>query len=143
MCCRISCTPLDAEIAVTILAAGLFLPSSSDLKTAISWERRIPEEHAAVVAHLQPSENRLDLSITPAISIPDHHIGKRVTAGVYFEIAAKYCEKVNGTMAQLSPVGGCQVSGNQPIVLAAYPERPLLWQNVCAGFQAVILGGEQ
>jgi len=139
-CCRMSVQPLVPEIAVAILTVGQFKPNG--ILTAeglpISWRREIPEEGAAVMANIGNGE-ALELSIDPAISILAHHAGKRITAGVYFEIAAKYAEKVNGVVIQKATVASCVVDGKE-LVLASYPEMPLSFARVCIGFRQVILG---
>lgn len=96
------------------------------------------EEGCAVAVTLNSS---FRAAIRPTISMYEHHQGKRVTASVYFEIAAKYAEKVNGTIIQHSTVSGCRgPEGQSDHVLAVYPDQPLLWERVCPGFQSVLLG---
>ena len=67
---------------------------------ADSWERQILSENASVLARLDAFSGVLSLSIFPAVTKDADHLGKRETAGVYFEIAAKIAEKVNGTIIQ-------------------------------------------
>ena len=107
---------------------------------AVNWERVISEEGTAVNASI--SDQSLDLNISPAISVFDHHMGKRLAAGVYFEIAAKYAEKVGGSIIQRATVVGCK-DGNHPqeLLVADYPGLPMSFERVCAGFRAVLLGG--
>ena len=136
MCCRMMVKPLDPEVAVAILATGLFTPS---IAAGVSvWERLIAEEGASVNASF--GDDALNLSLSPAISTYDHHAGKRIAAGVYFEIAAKYAEKVGGTIVQLSNVVGCQADGTRQLLLAEYPLVPLEFKRICNGFKAVLLG---
>jgi hypothetical protein len=99
----------------------------------------LPEEGTVVNACL--SMDSLELNISPAISIYDHHQGKRLAASVYFEIAAKYAEKVGGEIVQRATVAGCK-EGEQPqeLVLARYPELPMNFDRVCPGFRSVLLG---
>ena len=142
MCCRTVVQPLDRETAFAILTVGLFKPvywppDRPDL--AVRWERAVPEEGTVVV--VLTTNDALELSITPAISVFDHHAGKRVTAGIYFEIAAKYAEKVGGVVVQRATVDGCREgNGTQELLLASYPEMPLSFERVCAGFRSAILG---
>jgi hypothetical protein len=126
-----------------ILEAGLFKPvywqPGHGDDVPLTWERRFPEEGSLVTVSL--TDQALCLSISPPISIYAHHIGKRVAASVLFEIAAKYAEKVGGEVVQRGVVSGCKVMG-QPgdVVLAHYPSDPLMFDHICPGFQAVILG---
>jgi len=141
MCCRLVVTPLDRELAVAILTIGRFEPvywlPGADY--AVRWERQVPEEGAVVTASL--TGEALELSIAPAISIFAHHAGRRISAGIYFEIAAKYAEKVGGVILQRATVDGCRTEGLAgELLLARYPELPLSFERVCAGFRSVILG---
>jgi len=141
MCCRTVVQPLDAQLAVAILTIGRFQPvywlPGADY--AVRWERQVPEEAAVVSASL--TGEALELSIAPAISIFAHHAGKRISAGIYFEIAAKYAEKVGGEIMQRATVDGCRAEGLAgELLLARYPELPLSFERVCAGFRSVILG---
>ena len=141
MCCRTSIFPLDREIAATILYIGRFKPTyfaPSDQRIAQTWERLIPEEGVTVIASLAPDS--LELTLTPAVSVYAHHFGKRIAAGVYFEIAAKYAEKVGGEIIQRSNVTGCKIEGSDgSLKLASYPSQPMMWERICPGFRAVIL----
>lgn len=127
--------PLDGEVALAVLAAGQFQPLAGNL-----WRRDIPEEGTSVTATILGSS--LELNISPTISVYAQHEHKRLAASVYFEIAAKYAEKVGGRIVQKSNVFGCKPEGSvvAELELAQYPDAPLMWDKVCAGFQAVLLG---
>jgi hypothetical protein len=84
--------------------------------------------------------NRFEASISPSISSYTHHYGKRITAGVYFEICAKYAEKVDGTVTQKANVAGCSNGGVASLVMAVYPNIPLTYERACRGFQELIMG---
>jgi hypothetical protein len=126
-----------------VLEAGLFRPVHSlpgQPKHAVNWERVIPEE--ATVVSVSLADGSLELNLSPAISAYAHHHGKRLAASVYFEIAAKYAEKVDGRIVQRATVVGCK-SGDNPeeLLLAKYPSLPMSFDRVCAGFrEALILG---
>ncbi len=112
----------------------MFVPTS-----AISFSRNIPEEGTSVTATITPRS--LDLQIAPTISMMSHHSHKRIAASVYFEIAAKYAEKVDGTVTQLSNIGACVADGVSSKLLAQYPHLPLSFERACIGFQEVLAGG--
>ena len=147
-------TPLDRLIAVAVLTTGQFIPTytspcvvpSSVTSAALNenvptgWRRDIPEEATAVAATLDGLS--LSLSLLPAVSDYAGHAGKRIAASVYFEIAAKYAEKVNGTIVQHSNVGACKgLNGTTTEhLLADYPFMPLLYERVCPGFREVLAG---
>lgn len=147
MCCRTNVYPLDHDIAGLILTTGLFKPiywqpGHSDMP--LTWERRFPEEGSLVTASFTSGGNNpphLALYISPPISTYAHHMGKRLAASVLFEIAAKYAEKTGGEIIQRGVVSGCKING-QPgdVKLASYPSMPLMFDHICPGFQAVILG---
>lgn len=142
MCCRTSVQPLDIATAIAVLQVGLFRPTywpPSNPQYAVTWERAVPEEGALVSISI--ANDALELSILPAISVYAHHAGKRRTAGVYFEIAARYAEKVGGIIIQKATVAGCTDGPpSQELLLARYPEVPLSFERICPGFRAVILG---
>ena len=100
----------------------------------------IPEEGTIVNASI--SDESLELNISPAISVFAHHAGKRIAASVYFEIAAKYAEKVGGEIIQRATVVGCK-NGDHPqeLVIARYPSLPMSFDRICSGFRAVLLDG--
>ena len=139
MCCRTVVEPLDPTIARVILTVGQFVPQG-DPAAAVTWRREVPEEGCNVTVTL--AGNEFQASITPSISHYTHHAGKRVTGGIYFEICAKYAEKVDGTVTQKSNVQGCADPDTHfsQHVLAVYPHMPLSWDRACNGFQSVILG---
>lgn len=140
ICCRTSVYPLDIETAVSVLGVGLFRPvywSPGRAETAVNWEREIDSEGTTVHASLR--DGCLELNLAPAISVFSQHHGKRIAASVYFEIAAKYAEKVGGTVIQRATVVGCK-AGNAPqeLILAEYPAMPMSFDRICPGFRAVL-----
>jgi hypothetical protein len=141
MCCKTSVHPLDPELAATILTIGQFVPASltsDDGEIPRFWKRDIPEEQATVNVSL--TGGCFEISIAPSISNFDHHLGKRITAGVYFEISAKYAEKVGGEIIQRATVVGCKdTDQGTGLVIARYPSLPMSFERVCAGFQQVLL----
>jgi hypothetical protein len=139
MCCRTSVQPLDPEIATAILTIGRFQPTIwSAHEEPVCWERAVPEEQARVVASLV--NGSLELSLTPAICSFVQHQNKRVAASIYFEIAAKYAEKVGGEVLQKATVSECRPVGGHGLIIARYPGLPLTFDNVCRGFQSVLIG---
>jgi hypothetical protein len=106
----------------------------------MTWRRVIPEEGTAVNAIFVPESRALRLEVTPTVTHYSHHADRRIASGVYFEIAAKYAEKVGGRITQLSNVSGCTEGGVAEHVLAQYPGSPLCWEQVCPGFRETILG---
>ena len=129
-------------MAASILRVGQFFPKpgcTEEYGVPLSWARHIQEEGTVVTVSL--SGGIFDLTISPSISSFDHHIGKRVTAGVYFEIGAKYAEKVDGEIVQRATVVGCKSVDGSGLVIARYPSMPLSFDRICHGFQAVLLPG--
>ena len=145
MCCRTIVQPLHVPTAVYILGNGLFKPVywlPNRQEYAVRWERVIAEEGTTVSCSI--SGDVLELRIAPAISVYIQHLGKRISASVYFEIAAKYAEKVGGEITQHATVTGCTIPGHrQQLPLGRYPSLPLSFDRVCAGFRAVFLSGEE
>lgn len=137
MCCRLTISPLNIEMANAILLLGEFVQTG-----LLEYHRdvRLDEYNLhRVIARLEEQNNTLRLELSPTISLYPQHMVHRIDAGVYFEIAAKYAEKVNGHIVQLSNVAGCN-NGTSERLLAYYPTQPLMWDQVCPGFQEAIMG---
>ena len=143
ICCRTSVYPLETSLAATILTIGQFSPKASAARedgVPLSWQRYVEEEDAYVTVTL--GGDIFDISISPSISVFEHHLGKRITAGVYFEISARYAEKVGGEIVQRATVVGCKESaGSAGLLIARYPSMPMTFDRICHGFQAVLLSG--
>jgi hypothetical protein len=142
MCCRTVVHPLDIDSALAVLEIGMFRPAFSAIESEypVYWERLIPEENTRVAVSL--SGETFEISINPPISAFEQHLGKRITASVYFEISAKYAEKVGGEILQRATVMGCKSSYHeQALVVARYPSLPMSFDRVCRGFQQVLLPG--
>lgn len=141
MCCHVRVTPLLPKTALLILRIALFKPVGRERGTgyAVPWEREIPEENTAISARLMLTEGTLEFHLLPGVSLYAHHFAKRITASLCFEVAAKYAERVDGTITQMSNVEGCR--GDDPKrLLACYPDMPLTFERICAGFRET-LGG--
>ena len=144
ICCRTSVYPLETSLAATILTIGQFSPKPASAEEAgipLSWQRYVEEEDAIVSVSL--AGGVFDISISPSISAYEHHLGKRITAGVYFEISARYAEKVGGEILQRATVIGCKENASSAgLVIARYPSMPMTFDRICHGFQAVLLPGQ-
>jgi hypothetical protein len=132
VCCKSETTPLIPDVAETILAIGQFVPNDE----GTAFYRDVGESR--VTAYL--TGDKLTLSITPAVSIDSHHEGKREAASVYFEIAARYAQRVNGQIKQCSTIQTCGQERER--VIAQYPELPLAFSSVCPGFRRTFTGVE-
>jgi hypothetical protein len=141
ICCRTSVYPLETSLAASILTIGLFSPKAAAAEAdgiPLGWQRYIEEEDAYVTVTL--AGGIFDISISPSISAFEHHLGKRVTAGVYFEISARYAEKVGGEIVQRATVLGCKdAESSAGLLVARYPSMPMTYDRICHGFQAVLL----
>lgn len=125
-----------------ILSIGQFTPTNWSLDAEpVTWERIVPQESASITATIV--NGCLDLSLSPAISIYTQHANKRIAASIYFEIAAKYAEKVGGEVLQKATVPECRPVGGHGLVIARYPSLPLTFDSVCRGFQSVLAYPEQ
>lgn len=138
MCCRVRVEPLVPDVATAILETGLFQHNDSGV-----WTRRVDEEGTVVSVNVRPHEHALVINLNPVVGNWDHHAGKRNAAGIMFEIAARYAEKVNGTVYQTGiNVPECKEDSPGTHHLATYPVTRLDFEKVCAGFQRVFLGEE-
>lgn len=147
MCCRLTIQPLSIEIATAVLLTGEFYPMFVDIPQVAAsrqFYRDISLDDGSqhrVVARMEPENDALRLELSPSISQYMQHAAHRIDGGVYFEIAAKYAEKVGGVIKQLANVSGCvEAGGINEKILASYPSRPMMWEQVCRGFQEAILG---
>ena len=132
MCCRTTIKPLNEEMAALILTIGQFEQDGAGI-----WRRHLDEEGTMVLARYDGDSLRLE--IAPAITLYGQHADKRLAASVYFEISARYAEKVGGRITQLSNVFGCSDVGVSERYLAQYPHDPLMYDRLCNGFQALFL----
>jgi hypothetical protein len=140
MCCRTVVHPLEIDTALAVLQIGLFKPSytAAGSEYPTLWERVIGEENSRVTVSL--AGQHFEINISPSISAYDQHLGKRITASVYFEISAKYAEKVGGEIIQRATVLGCKDDYQESaLVIARYPVMPMSFERVCKGFQHVLL----
>lgn len=140
MCCRTIVAPLVPEIAVAQLTLGMFKPAytAAGSEYPTLWERRVDEENCRVTVSI--AGQHFEVNISPSISAYDQHLGKRITASLYFEIAALYAEKVGGDVIQRATVLGCKDDFQESSLrLASYPSLPLSFERICKGFQHVLL----
>ena len=118
-----------------MLAIGMFTMTSEG-----NWEREVREEDGTkttVKARIEGDALKLDLY--PRISAMQHH--RRVSGGVYLEIACKVAEKCGSRIVQSSNVGECIENSDRLKVLADYGQGERMdWAAVCLGFQNVIMG---
>lgn len=143
MCCRTGIRPLVTDVAIELLELAGFKGYWKDEQTGlyISWVRNVEEEGTVLHATLRKGYDdpgELMFNIAPAISVFSQHYGKRITASMYFELAARYAEKVNGIVTQHANIVGCRSAEDKhatDLVVASYPEIPLHFDRICAGFQ--------
>ncbi len=141
MCCSTAVYPVDRETAESILALGQFVPRNSLNPFApLIWEREVEDDDGyKVTVKAQVVGDKLNLSLFPTITMPQHH--RRVSGGVYLEIACKVAEKCGSKIVQSSNVGECIENSDRLKTLADYGAgQPLDWGAVCLGYQKAILG---
>ena len=141
MCCSCSISPVDRETAEAILALGEFtaMPGySPDAPTM--WEREVKDDEGfKVTVRARVEGNTLKLSLYPTITQPEHH--RRVSGGVYLEIACRVAEKCGAKIVQSSNVGECIENSDRLKLLADYGAGQRLdWAAVCVGYRRAILG---
>ncbi len=150
MCCQMSVTPLDVDIACALLAVGQFEPINRvQSGNMLYWKRELGrDEHQRVMAVKATIERNPDgtgllrLYIEPSITSYEQHAGRRLQAATALEIAARYAEKVAGEITELANVTGCSDNGVRAHKLAAYPEIPLQYNNLCAGYRELFVCGD-
>lgn len=136
MCCTCTVSPIVPETAEAILALGQFT-----LKAPGIWERKVTEDDGdIIIVTAMIAANSLKLSLFPTITTAVQH--RRVSGGVYFEIACKVAEKCGSTIVQSSNVTECVENSERKKLLASYPNEPMSWAAVCVGFQRACLPGD-
>lgn len=140
MCCSTCIFPVDPETAERILELGMFTPMTGAYPSAPTmWEREVREDDGTkVTVRGQVVGDKLNLSLYPTIQKYEHH--RRVSGGVYLEIAVRVAEKCGSRIVQSSNVDTCIENSERQKVLAEYPGKPMDWAAVCVGFQSSILG---
>lgn len=142
MCCQTIVEPVDLGITIALLEVGQFerISKTSDLY----WKRELGrDEHERTMAvkatiELNPDGTALlKLYVEPSITEYAHHQSRRVQASTALEIAARVAERVGAEIKQLANVTGCADNGLKQHTLASYPEVPLQYANLCAGFRDV------
>lgn len=126
--------PVVKETAEAILALGMFT-----LKDG-AWQREVREEDGTrFTVQAQVVGEVLNLTIYPRISMMQHH--RRVSGGVYLEIATKVAEKCGSKIVQSSNIGECIENSDRLKLLGDYGAGQRLdWDAVCIGFQRAISG---
>jgi hypothetical protein len=141
MCCSTSVFPVDKVTAEAILLLGEFKPRPSIYDTAPAmWERDVKDDDGVTITvRATIAGDHLNLSLFPNITQPEHH--RRISGGVYLEIACKVAEKCGSKIVQASNVGECIENSDRNKLLADYGAgQPMDWAAVCVGYQKAILG---
>lgn len=143
MCCSTQVSPVVRETAETILKLGMFelVPDANPLAPPV-WEREVRDDEGyRVVVRARIDGDKLSLDLNPRITMAEHH--RRVSGGVYLEIACKVAEKCGSKIVQSSNIGECIENSDRLKLLADYGAGQALdWSAVCAGYQRVIMGTE-
>lgn len=140
MCCQITVTPLDIELAQAILATGQFLPTDAAIPHML-WRRDLGLDETAkimavrVVLSPYTTIPVMHLYIEPSITTYEQHIHRRIPASVALEIAAKYAERVDGLITEHANVMGCSTGGIRQHVIAQYPHIHLDYSLLCNGYK--------
>ena len=136
MCCQVRVRPVNKAIAAEVLEVGQFSPEPKEPEWP--WVRAIPEEGTMVLARVDSGS--LMLTLRPGVHTHADHATRRLAASVMFEIAWRYAEKVNGEVWQVANIQKCREERGETVMIARFPLQPFKWDDVCPGFQAVILG---
>ena len=89
------------------------------------------------------SSNSIHFTLFPVISghtLPDHERDKDMAA-VLFKTAQTIAERNDLAITQTALQGVCQKELGWTHIIASYPDHPLLFENLCWGFRAVLLHG--
>jgi hypothetical protein len=72
----------------------------------------------------------------------EEHKNAGQAASILFKVAMVLGERGGGTIKQMSLMGACKSEGEE-LILAQYPDSPLMYENLCAGFRADMLNGNE
>lgn len=135
MCCSTSVSPVNRELAASLLLIGQFTPTSAG-----NWEREVREDDGTkITVKARIEGDTLKLDLFPRISVMGHH--RRISGGVYLEIASRVAEKCGSKIVQSSNIGECVENSDRLKLLADYGQGQRMdWEAVCLGFRTVILG---
>lgn len=136
MCCSVTVTPSVPETLQTYLGLGQFTQQRPPY-TGHIWVRTVRD--TAIHVYVDTKADLIRLSLFPAIGSYIQHVGKREVMSVLLEVAARYAEKVNGTVVQVNTVDECRGGGEGRRLLAAYPEMPMRWEALCPGFRELFV----
>lgn len=132
----VSGVPEDTEM---ILAIAGFRPTE--------FSRNVWMRHLTLLVDITASIQieGIHLKLNPSIGehSPENHAANAVSAAIMLKTAMTLAERIDGSVTQGSLVGVCKKEngGNSQRLLGAYPEQPVLWENLCVGFREVLGGG--
>lgn len=136
MCCRSRLHPYPKEWRLIIAIAGFGSPGGGG-----GFVRRIGES-AIFVSESPP--HALHFRLVPSIQSHDlaSHRFNAQAAAVLFKTMMTLAERSAGTIVQEALIGDCYTENKvQERILAEYPQKPLLFENLCWGFRAVLGSG--
>ena len=142
MCCKTFVKPIPAEPTLTLIMRIAGFAGSRP-----SWQRK--HEEGSIAATIE--EGGMMLRLIPTISAhsDEEHEANAGRAAILFKLAMTLAESCEGVIHQRSLVSQCLVEARETgrlvdsmtIELAAYPERPLVFEALCAGFRRVLAPG--
>jgi hypothetical protein len=146
MCCRTVITPVPKNWQEIVRLAGFKRGSAGvwtkDYGSSIIFCQKGLSQGSIWMPMSQTPETGLLLMLWPPIS--DHSMEQHTKAGyaasVLFKVAMTLGERGRYEITQMNLVGKCLYDNHDKPTrqLAAYPERPLLFQNLCLGFRTVL-----
>lgn len=141
MCCRVTLSPTpSADDMDDYMQIAGFAKYGTDRYPF--WERVIAEEWTQIAVHLLGDKVVIDLH--PVVREYREHADKRLAASLMMQTAALIAERTGATIWQEANVMGC-VTPEHPstAVVAVYPEKPLLFENLCLGWKEVLMQGSE
>jgi hypothetical protein len=146
MCCRSHiqlCDLGDEEMQLVLRVAGF---ESDPLRN--QWKRGLSQGLFSRCVWARPQRNEesglLTVSFGLLPTIGGHSAGEHKAAGqlasILFKTMMVLGERGGGELVQTNLMGPCLQEGAHRI-LAVYPERPMLFENLCSGFREEIAHG--
>ena len=106
-----------------------------------SWIRHVSDGSVVKFAP-QSGGGRFNLEPSIGDHSQENHLLHAAAAAIQFKTAMTLAETCGGRLLQSALVGACRLeTGSGERVVAQYPEQPLQWSSLCAGFRDVLSKG--
>lgn len=131
MCCKVSIDKLGPGHTEILRLAGF---KSPNLDKPYLMTRELDDRTWLT---LRVEGSRTTINIYPAVTNYEDHFSRKEAGALMFKVANFLAEDAQGSLIQQASIGKCLYDRNglSELVIARYPEMPLVFDNICPGFQ--------